>query len=290
MTLGPGDVLNLQLLENADTIRLDVPVGPDGRITFLQARDVMAAGLTIDELRDKFNEVLGKFYSNPHTVITPVAFHSKRFVVLGAVANTGAYPLDGPVTVIEAIARAGGLGTGVFEQRTVELADLQHSYLVRNGERMPVDFERLFQHGDLSQNVPVEPDDFLFFAPASANEVYVLGEVINPGVLAFTPRPTVIKAITARGGFTLHAWKGRVLVVRGSLKHPETFMINTYDILHGNQPDFALQPKDIVYVGSSPWAKAEDLVDTAARAFLTSMFVQWTGLHVGPWIRKPIID
>src|SRR5437763_1631803 len=151
MTLGPGDILNLSLLENPDTVRLEVPVGPDGRITFLQARDVMAAGLTIDELRGKFNDVLGKFYNNPHAVITPVSFHSKRFIVLGAVANTGAYPLDGPVTVIEAIARAGGLGTGVFEQRTVELADLQRSYLVRNGERVPIDFERLFQHGDLSQ-------------------------------------------------------------------------------------------------------------------------------------------
>jgi protein involved in polysaccharide export with SLBB domain len=290
MTLGPGDVFNISLLENPDTARLNVPVGPDGRITFLQAHDVMASGLTIDELRDKLNEGLGKYYTMPHVVITPVAFHSKRYVVLGAVTTTGAYPLDGPVTVIEAIARAGGLGTGVFEQRSVELADLQRSYLVRNGQRMPVDFERLFQHGDLTQNVPVEPDDFLFFAPASANEIYVLGEVASPGVVMFTPRPTVMKVVTTRGGFTLHAWKGRVLVVRGSLKHPETFVVNSWDILHGKEPDFPLQPKDIVYVGSSPWVKAEELVDTAARAFLTSMFVQWTGMHVGPLIKKPIID
>jgi protein involved in polysaccharide export with SLBB domain len=289
MTLGPGDILNFSLLEKPETIRLEVPVGPDGRVTFLQARDVMAAGLTIDELRARLNEILGKFYQDPHSVIIPVSFHSKRFVVLGAVANTGAYPLDGPVTVIEAIARAGGLGTGVFEQRTVELADLQRSFLVRKGERVPVDFERLFQHGDLSQNVPVEPDDFLFFASASANEVYVLGEVGNPGVLAFTPRPTVIKAIVARGGFTMKSWKGRVLVVRGSLQHPEKFVVNTYDILSGKAPDFALQPKDMVYVGSSPWVKAEDVLDTAARAFLTSMFVEWTSLHVAHGITRPLI-
>jgi protein involved in polysaccharide export with SLBB domain len=249
----------------------------------------MASGLTIDELRDKVNETLGKYYTTPHSVITPVAFHSKHYIVLGAVTTTGAYPLDGPVSVIEAVARAGGLGTGVFEQHAVELADLQRSYLVRNGQRVPVDFERLFQHGDLSQNVPVEPDDFLFFASASANEVYVLGQVASPGVLMFTPHPTVMKAVVARGGFTLQAWKGRVLVVRGSLKHPETFVVNTYDILSGKEPDFALQPKDIVYVGSSPWVKAEDVVDTAARAFLNAMLVEWTGLHVGPWIKTPII-
>ena len=45
-TLGPGDTLNLVLLnpDMPETARAEVPVGPDGRITFLQARDVMAAG------------------------------------------------------------------------------------------------------------------------------------------------------------------------------------------------------------------------------------------------------
>ena len=65
---------------------------------------------------------------------------------------------------------------------------------------------------------------------------------------------------------------------------------DTVQVLSGKEPDFPLQPKDIVYVGSSPWVKAEDIADTAARAFLNAMFVQWTGLHVGPWIKKPIID
>src|ERR1043166_7538975 len=70
MTLGPGDILNISLLDNADSARLNVPVGPDGRITFLQAHDIMASGLTIDELREKFNEALGKYYTTPHSVIT----------------------------------------------------------------------------------------------------------------------------------------------------------------------------------------------------------------------------
>jgi polysaccharide export outer membrane protein len=55
--------------------------------------------------------------------------------------------------MIEAIAQAGGLETGMFEQNTVELADLSHSFMIRNGQRLPVDFEQLFQRGDLSQNI-----------------------------------------------------------------------------------------------------------------------------------------
>ena len=72
---------------------------------------------------------------------------------------------------------------------TLELADLERSFLVRNGQRVPVDFERLFERGDLSQNIPLQPDDYLYFALASANEIYVLGEVMMPGVEVFLPRP-----------------------------------------------------------------------------------------------------
>src|SRR5947208_3425759 len=62
LTLGPGDALNLSLFEMPETARTEVPITPDGRITFLQARDVLADGLTIDELRTKLDAVLGKFY------------------------------------------------------------------------------------------------------------------------------------------------------------------------------------------------------------------------------------
>jgi len=181
LALGPGDVLNLSLFEMPDTARIEVPISPDGRITFLQARDIMAAGLTVDELRAKLDEALGKFYQNARVVIVPAAIHSKKYFLLGSVVNSGVFTFDRPLTVIEAIARAGGLETGLSDQRSVELTDLAHSFLVRKGQRLPLDFERLFQRGDLSQNVPLEPDDYLYFASANANEIYVLGEVINPG-------------------------------------------------------------------------------------------------------------
>ena len=118
LTLGPGDVLNLQLFDVADSGRTEVPIGPDGRISFLQARDIMATGLTIDELRAKMDEALSKYYQNPRTIITPVAFHSKKYFVLGAVVNKGVYTFDRPLKVIEAIARAGGLETGLYAART----------------------------------------------------------------------------------------------------------------------------------------------------------------------------
>ena len=104
LTLGPGDMLNLSLFDAPDSGRQDVAVGPDGRVSFLQAQDVMATGLTIDELRAKFDAELAKYYRNPRTIITPSSIRSKRVYVLGAVTQKGVLLLDRPMTVIEAIA------------------------------------------------------------------------------------------------------------------------------------------------------------------------------------------
>jgi protein involved in polysaccharide export with SLBB domain len=289
LTLGPGDVLNLFLFDTPDSARTEVPIGPDGRISFLQARDIVATGLTIDELRAKMDEALSKFYQHPRTIITPVAFHSKKYFVLGAVVNKGVYTFDRPLSVIEALARAGGVQTGLYERDTVELADLGHSFLVRDGQRVPVDFERLFERGDLSQNVPLEPDDFLYFALANANEIYVLGEVTAPGVAAFLPRTSAMSAISARGGFTPRAFRSRVLVVRGSLNNPQNFVVDAAAILSAKKTDFKLQAKDIVYVSKNPWVKAEEVLDTVATAFIQGFVVNTTSRKVGPWITSPWI-
>ena len=148
---------------------------------------------------------------------------------------------------------------------------------------------RSFQQGDLSQNVALEPGDYLYIGAASANEIYVLGQVGDPGVLQFASKPTVISAIVGRGGFSGKAYKSRVLVVRGSLSNPQTFVVDAAAILAGQAPDFKLEQKDIVFVSANPWLKAADVLDTAARAFIQSMTVTATSLNVGPIIKSPWI-
>ena len=84
------------------------------------------------------------------------------------------------------------------------------------------------------------------------------------------------------GGFTPRAYKSRVLVVRGSLDHPETFVVNAAAILSGKAPDFKLLPRDIVYVSRNPWVVAGEIVDMAAKAFVQSALVQATTRYVAP--------
>lgn len=288
LTLGPGDRLNFVLYGQPETAKTDVVIGPDGRVTFLQAEDIEATGLTIDELRKRFDAELGKFYGSPRTVITPNSYRSKKYYLLGAVTRKGVFQLERPTTMIEAIAQAGGLETGMFEQNTVELADLSHSFVIRDGKRLKIDFVKLFQQGDLSQNVPLEPNDYIYFPSSSANQIFVVGAVAGQGVVPYSQNATIISAITSRGGFVEKAYQSKVLVVRGSLETPETFIVDAKAILAGEKPDFRLEPKDIVYVSRRPWARAEEILDGATLAFIQSALVTWTGQHVGPFIKNPI--
>lgn len=285
LTLGPGDTLNFSLFGRPELTHQEVDIGPDGRVSYLQAQDVLAAGLTIDELREKLDAELANYYRAPRTILTPVTFRSKKYFVLGSVATNGVFTLDRPMTIIEAIARARGLQTGLRHRDLVEVADLQRTFLVRRGARMEVDFERLFLQGDLSQNVPLEPDDYLFFPPAEAKEIYVIGEVRTPGPVPYTPNSSVVTAITTQGGFTDRAWRKRILVIRGSLNQPQTFVVDATDVLYARDGDFILQPRDIVYIHHRPWIKAEELLDLAASAFVQAAVITWTGGSVGQIIK-----
>jgi protein involved in polysaccharide export with SLBB domain len=280
LTLGPGDVLSFGLFGYPDLNRSQVIVGPDGRVSYLQAMNIVATGLTVDELRAKFDEELSKFYRAPKTIIVPQAIRSKKIYLLGKVVNKGVYYLDRPLTIIEAVAQAQGLEAGFLETGTIELADLPRSFLLREGKRLPVDFERLFQQGDLSQNIFLEPDDYLYFPSTSDNAVYVLGEVRSPGPVPIMPQMSAVSAIVSRGGFSPRAYRSRILVVRGSFNQPKTFVLDTAAVLAGQVTDFKLEPKDIVYVSQRPWTKALELLDYAARAYLNAMVVTWTGENI----------
>src|SRR6185503_11055271 len=155
-------------------------------------------------------------------------------------------------------------------------------FLMRNGKRLEVNLEKLFQEGDLSQNVLLEPEDFLYFASTAVKEVYVLGEVQAPGPLPWKPNVTAISAIANRGGFNQRAYKSKVVVIRGSMNSPQTFIVNAWGTFEAKQLDFKLEPKDIVYVHYRPFIYVEELLDAAFSAFLQSVSAGIATEKVGP--------
>ena len=269
LTLGPGDVLSFSLYGEPTVTRTEIPIGPDGRVSFLEAHDVLASGLTVDGLRQKMDDALGKYRRAPHTIIVPVTYVSKKYYVLGKVVQRGVYVLDRPTTILEALARAKGFENGQVDYDIVDVADLQHAFLMRHNKRVSIDFEKLFESGDLSQNVQIEPGDYLYFPSADVQQVFVLGEVSLPGPVTYRPNLSVIGAIAERGGFSEAAFKSHVLVVRGSLNHPETFLAGM-GMTSETVRDFKLRPNDIIYITWRPFHREEELLDLAAQAFVQS--------------------
>jgi protein involved in polysaccharide export with SLBB domain len=280
LTLGPGDIITLGLFGAPDLLRSDVAIGPDGRISYLEAHDIQAAGLTIDELRSSLDEALGQYRRAARSIVIPVEFRSKKYFILGRVMTKGVYTLDRPMTVLEAIARAKGLESGIVDRNVIDVADVQHAFLARGGKRIPLDFEKLFLEGDLSQNLAIEPGDYIYFPPADVQEVYVVGEIGLPGPVPYNRNLTIMGAISARGGYTARSYKMRVMVVRGPINRPEAIIVDTHAIIDGREKDFALKPRDIIFINSRPFIRVEELADTAATAFLQGLITSWVGVSV----------
>ncbi len=287
--LAPGDSVHLNMFARLGMQRKEVFVQSDGHLTYLQA-DVMATGLTLDELKDKLNEALSVYHQNPRVMVSPDRFQSRKVYILGKVVKKGMVNFDRPLTLLEAVSEAGGLEIGTFEQNTVELADLGHAFVARGGKKLDVNFEALFYRGDMAQNVALQPDDYVYFPSANSNEVYIMGAVANQGTQGLLGHSTVTSVIAQASGFTDKAYKKKVLVIRGSLEKPEKIVVNMDDILSGQTAGFRLKPKDLIYVSEKPWARAEELLDMAISAFVQGATTGYVSGNIAPAITKPWIQ
>lgn len=250
-TLGPGDVVDIELLGSGEGPRR-VFVGPDGKIYFHLLPGLNVWGLTLAETRARLEEGLARFLQHPSVSLTLREVHSRRVWVLGRVNTPGLYELGQPMTVLEAVSKAGGLFTSRMSGSTEELADLHHSFLIRNGSLLPVNFHRLIREGNTAHNVYLESGDLLYLPSALGSQVYVLGAVFQPRAVAFKDQVTLLTALAHGRGFVAGARPGEVAIVRGSLHEPAIAVVNAQDILNGRRPDILLRPGDIVYVPSEP--------------------------------------
>ncbi|HRQ87693.1 MAG TPA: polysaccharide biosynthesis/export family protein [Bacteroidia bacterium] len=281
-TLGPGDMLNFSVYDRADLARENVQIAPDGTVSYLQAVAVRAQGLTPDQLRTRLEEELSKYQKNVKLIITPSAVMSKEFSIIGRVKKPGSFTLDRPTSVLEAISLAEGIQIGTIRNSAFELADFERSFVARKGRKLSVDLARLYYEGDFSQNAYLEPDDYIYIASTLENEVYILGEVREPGRRKMPVKLTLARAIAEAGGFTDKAYQMHVLLVRGSIHQPTTQVVNVKDILRGRASDIPLSNRDIIFVSKRPFELAERVLDTAIITFMQTVTAEAMNQNYSP--------
>lgn len=290
-TLGPGDKIEIDYGAGTNAT-LTTVVGPDGKIYFdiLPGLDVW--GLTLSQVKAKIQEGLSKYVREPPEISVVLRGVESRSVwVLGYVHAPGVFPMAAPMTVLEAVALAGGpMSLSSMRQQEAagasdDVADLQRSFVLRQGQMLPVDFQRLLQQGDLSQNIYLRPGDFIYFPAATAKEVYVLGAVTQPAAVPYREGLTVAGAIAGAYGTVNGAYMHHVAVVRGSLTNPQLTIVDYKRVIRGEAMDIALQPHDIVYVPFSPYRYlvryAQLIVDTFVSSAAINAGIKWVGVPSG---------
>ncbi|MBI3630694.1 MAG: polysaccharide biosynthesis/export family protein [Planctomycetes bacterium] len=236
--IGPGDVLGISVWDNKDLDQV-VFVRPDGKISLPLLGEVEAGGLTVAELAARLAEMYGKTVKGVEVTVDVREIRSRPVFFVGGVGRPGPLQLTQDLTLLQGLSLAGGLQTG---------ADMEAASVIRGDKVIPVDFVKLIQKGDMSQNVKLQPGDTVVVPVADV--VYVQGEVKNPSFIKFTKDLTMVKAITQAGGFTPLAAPKRVTLLRGQGTKKENIRVNVSGMMADPEsaPDMPLQPNDIIIV------------------------------------------
>jgi len=149
--LGPGDKLRVEVYKQ-EQLSQSLQIRPDGKITLPLVGDVAAAGSTSLELRDTLSTALKEYVQNPVVTVIVQEAVAAQVHLIGEVASPGTQVLNGSTTVLQALARAGGLR---------EFADRRKIRILRvNGTRtdtIPFDYRKALK-GEI-EPVYLQPGD-----------------------------------------------------------------------------------------------------------------------------------
>ena len=130
--LGPGDTLQIEVMGDLAT-EATATVGPDGMIYYYILPGVDVWGLTLSQARDRLGQELQKFIrEKPVVALTLLTVSSQRIWLLGRLNSPGVYALEGPTSLLDAVAGAGGLEVntpagGEYSENRGPVPKLPHS-------------------------------------------------------------------------------------------------------------------------------------------------------------------
>jgi polysaccharide export outer membrane protein len=224
-------------------------VDHQGRIQFPLAGLLTVEGLTEEQARALLTTRLAKYLANPNVTLRVQAYRSKRVYIDGEVKSPGLQAInDIPMTLVEAINRAGGL---------LPTADQSRIELERGKTHYAINLRDLVQKNINPGLVMLAPGDVVRVHSRDESKVFVSGEVVTPKALTMHDgKLTLNEALGESGGISPLSGDARqVYVVRKTPQRTRVFQLDAR--VAGSlamAEAFELQPKDIVYVAATPLA------------------------------------
>lgn len=153
--IGNDDVLTINVWKEPDVSQKSIPVRSDGKISLPLIGEVQAAGRTPLNLEQAIAARLKSFIADADVTVMVQQINSQKYNILGQITKAGSYPLTNSVTVLDAIAIAGGFR---------DFAKQKSIYILRQNPdgtqtRLPFNYKNVVKGQDSAQNVKLQPRD-----------------------------------------------------------------------------------------------------------------------------------
>lgn len=153
--LGPEDVIEVFVWKQPD-LTATVVIRPDGRISLPLTNELEASGKTAIQLQKDITEKLREYVTQPVVNVIVKQVNSLKISVLGEVRKPDVYRIKNQVTVLDAIAMAGGF---------TDLARPNRVIVIRNApfgtQRIKVNVKQVVADGSKAQFY-LQPQDTVY--------------------------------------------------------------------------------------------------------------------------------
>ena len=153
--IAPADVIEISIWGEQDLIK-QVVVRPDGKVSFPLIGDIEVAGKTTTQVKKEVETKIREYIPDAIASVIVVQLGSLQYYVLGKVNKPGVFNVSKPVTVLQALALAGGLTT---------FADENHISIIRNygtkTVRLNFNYKEIKKGKDLKQNILLQRGDVI---------------------------------------------------------------------------------------------------------------------------------
>ena len=214
--IGAQDVLTITVFGETE-LSGKFTVEQDGTFTFPLIGRVKAGGVSLRDVEQDLKKRLSDGYlRNPQVTVTMETYRSQRILIMGEVRSPAEYQLTGDMTLLSALARAGG-PTPAAGREALIVRTPRRPVLDENGrpsgepEIIHVDLTDL-QAGNISLNIPLIDGDTI--TVPKAQSVFVSGQVKSPGAFPVEPETTVLQELSLAGGLTERGAAGRIRIQR----------------------------------------------------------------------------
>ena len=257
--VGPGDVLSLRVWKRPEISDLRIMVGANGEINVVRIGFIKVANHTINDIQKEITTRLHEFYENPKVTVRVEEQKNNRAFVLGRVANPGEIILPDNATLLQVLALAGGLP--ILDERKSPLTEC---VITRGEKSIRIDLKELLGKGNMELNARIQNNDTIFIPESGESEqIYLLGEISQPGIVRLTSGMTFLDALMMAGGPLRSADLEKTFVIRmggekGAIKEINLkTMFESADVGR----NFLLQNSDVIFVARSGLSRFREFFD-----------------------------